>query len=123
MRKSHGVLDQKQCFELWLKYDSIYHVATALAEQGVCNPETGNPFSGSAIWQSAMRYIIQDPDASYQIYVDKGSKLTRKEFNVFLIKHAMTIFRSQRKLEEWVKEHGLQDYEFAWKCKYPHLNG
>jgi len=91
MRK--GYLDGEKCFRYWhIECGTLSRVAKRLVEEGDFNPDTGKPFTNSAIQQAGWRWAIANPEEAYPI-VEKelaltGILLTKEQFYKDLVQLA-----------------------------------
>lgn len=118
------LLDDKETFLLWVELKSLDKVREHYSGRGIINPRTMLPFTNMAVWTSAMRYVLANPEEAKPYYDDEsGINLTQEEWELWLIKKAFQVFNgSKTRTIKWAKHNNLFDehYEiFAEKFNLP----
>jgi hypothetical protein len=118
------LLDDKETFILWVELKSLDKVREHYSSRGIINPRTALPFSNMAIWTSAMRYVLANPEDAKPFYDNEsGIDLSQDEWEKWLIKKAFQVFNgSKSRTIRWAKQNNLFDahYEiFAEKFNLP----
>jgi len=105
------MLNDKNTFMLWYELGTLKRVVTHLTAEGIVNSKTSKPITPYAIWISAMRFVMENPDEAYPMYVKAGSPMTREEWEVWLIKKAMRIYGLQGKSRFflWLRRFGYDE--------------
>jgi hypothetical protein len=65
-RRKEKLLDDEECFDLWLKLGSLQKVANKFENDGRVNEITGKPFTRNGIRFSALRYLIHNSEECRQ---------------------------------------------------------
>lgn len=109
LRKNVQVLDPKLCFDLWVKYGSVYTVSEVLyKEHGIYNTNTGRPVTHMGVWDSAWRYILNNlPEAREKLndsWKNEGKILTDAIWFPMVIDRARRIY-SDGKFRNLLRQH------------------
>lgn len=106
-------LDEKECFDLWLKLGSLQKVSKKLASEGKVNKNTEKPFTYAGIRFAALRHVIYNPDEAredmkkadpYSPYVQTDGAWYR-----FLAHRARDVFipYGKNKIYEWAEDYEI----------------
>ena len=88
-----GYLDGEKCYRYWhAECGTLRRVANRLVAEGVVNPDSGKPYTNSAIQQASWRWAIAHPEEAYPIAEKEaatvGNILTREQFYKDLVQLA-----------------------------------
>jgi hypothetical protein len=109
-------LNDEEIFNLWRQLPSIEKVIDHLTQKGKINPDTGKPFTRMAIWHSAWRYALDNPNETYKYFEDRK---TREEYWNKLVKVALTVYlnTSTTRFLDWIKKHNLERFNNIYADK------
>jgi len=108
-------LDEKECFELWLKLGSLQKVSNRLASEGKINVNTGEPFTYGGVRFAALRYVIYNPDEAKEAMreADPYSPYVQTEgaWYRFLVHRARDVFASygKEKIHKWAEDYEVPE--------------
>ena len=118
--KQEKLLNDKESFFLWLELGSTKNVSLHLEREGRVNPRTGDPFSPMAIWDSAMRWVLDHPYEAKEIYDEHGSTMNQTEWEEWLVQKALHVLGTSRKrFMKWIKNRKFEKYVYIYKDRYP----
>lgn len=111
-------LNEKQCWDIWWKYNTLREAAAALAEEGIVNTHTGKPYTHFGVQIAAWRYAMKNiPEAKEDFrrdYEKRGvpfDEYEEKEFYKKLVRAARNIYRvSPSSFEKWLTDNHLEEY-------------
>jgi len=115
------LLDDKESFLLWVELGSINKVLGHYNERGIINPRTASPFSEMAVWMSAMRYVLANPEEARPFYdTERGAPYSDEEWEDFLIRRVFQVYNySKSRTLKWAKKNNLFDkYYDIWAEKF-----
>lgn len=114
-RRKESLLDNEQCFDLWLKLGSLQKAANALTNQGIINKTTGKPFTRNGIRFAALRYLIHNQEECRERMekYDPNSPylMTDETWYEYLAKRARDSYYNHKPeaLYNWAKKYGIEE--------------
>lgn len=110
-RKHKITSDYSIYFNKWVELGSLIKVQKWCGENGLINPDTGNPPTVATIRNGALRWISNNPKEAYTAYVESGSDLTYEEYMAWLAEYLEPVLTNYGKYPrayiKWVKKHKL----------------
>lgn len=105
-------LDDKECFDLWLKTGSLSKVSKYLERNGKINEDTGKPFTTMGIRFASLRYLVEHPEEAKERFeeVDPHSSYLANDntWNNFLAKKACEVYVSrEERCYRWAEDHDV----------------
>ena len=114
------LLDDKESFFLWLELGSTAKVAAHMQKEGRVNPRSQHSFTPMAIWDSAMRWVLTNPEEAREIYVAHGDTRTQGEWEEWLVLKAMHVVGTSRgRFMKWIYKNDFEKYSYIYGEKYP----
>lgn len=115
--RRENLIDGEEVTQLWVKMGSIKKILNLFTAEGRVNPNTGNPFTTSGLWRSAMLFIVTNPEKGRDYYRQAQYVFTDSDWEKFLLRKAMLIYNNQRStFLRWVIDQPDQ-----WPRKYEHF--
>lgn len=116
------MLDNKECFEYWVEIGTLRKVAMVFEREGRINPLTDRPYTFIAVWMAAYKWVLENPDEAWKIYQEKGSPLSKEQWEKFLTAKAAYIFKERPNyFKEWLLENKFEKYEEMYERYHPKL--
>jgi len=111
------LLDAKECFDLWNKHRTLKRVQQELMRKGIHGMKSDDkPPTEKTISDAAWRYVLENPVPARKEMEDHGIVMEDKEWNETMVRRATFILGTSRgRFEAWVKENGLENYEYIYK--------
>lgn len=108
-KRRKRLLDDKETFFLWVELGSLGKVLKHYESIGIINPKTGNSFSETAIWTSALRYVLANPDEARPYYNADGEvELTDDEWEEWMLTKVFSVYNnSKSRTIKWAKKLGI----------------
>lgn len=122
---TRSVLDEKECFDLWIELGTLEKVRQFLYSRGVVHPLTGKSITPFGIRTAAFRWMLDNLDESYERMNSKYRILSREEFDKWAVYKALTLFQSEYGFRNWLKDQGWYEdkrYLEIYDNRYPKLH-
>ena len=117
VRSRTSNLNPKETFLLWIEFDTLKKTAGQLAHRGIINPVTKRPYTTMAVYYTAMKYVLENPDEAREYYLkyDADYALDDEIWNEWLIGRALSMYKTKVRILSWLRRMGLDG------DKYKHL--
>jgi len=117
---SGGHLNPQDMFELWFKLGTLREAQKYLTERNIINPITNKPYSTNTIRNTALRWIIDNPDVLYERYAELGYNISKEDLEKWLVKCAIKVFGvgGRDKFFDWVEKNGFDKYSNIYARKF-----
>ena len=109
-------MDESECFHLWLELGALSKVSKRLYNEGKYNHDTGKPFTPGGIRNSALRYIIYNPDDAFSkmVAIDPASPYLKDTdtWYRYLAHKAMEVFHNRTNDADifgWAKQYEIPE--------------
>ena len=114
------LLDEELCFKLWVELDSITKVQSHMKLAGMVNPNNGKEFTQMAVWNAAIRWVLEHPDEARKHYKAKGSTLSDLQWEEWLTEKAMFVYggSSKSRFFKWIRKMGYDKYDYVYAKRY-----
>lgn len=118
-RKSRS-LDGKEVMELWVEMGSLGRVWKFYNTRGDVNPDTGQPFTTSALWRSVAVFTVDHSTEAREYYRKAGAVFTDEQWALHVIRRATQVYRNSRTgFLRWVIGQGWpREYESVYRDEF-----
>lgn len=114
--------DGEMAFILLLELGTFIRVAGNLRQNGVLDPKTNEPYKVTSCRYYTWKWLLQNPNRSWEIIQERNIPITRKYWEQFLVVKAYSRFviagKSRKRFYKWLEENGLEAYKGYRKSKY-----
>jgi hypothetical protein len=119
------ILDEKECFDLWVELGTLEKVRQVMYDRGLRHPLTGKSVTPFGIRTAAFRYMLDNLEVAYERMNSSFRILSREEFDKWAVYKALTLFQTEVAFGDWLKNQGWYDdkrYLEVYDNKYPKLH-
>ena len=113
------ILNERECFRLWLELGSLRKVSDHLRSKGTINPKTGRPFTTMGIRNSAYRWVLKNIEEAKPLYYSEGFVGDDEDWDKFIIDTARNIILEPsvtvRPFMKFIRENDFEKYEYFYE--------
>jgi len=106
-------LDSREAFYAWIETGTLDKASLKLYDEGIYNKKYGIPYHSTSIKNAANVFILENVAEARKVYLDQGSKITDKQWEVKLIRYACRTYSRDRFIK-WAKKN-------PFVLKYPDI--
>jgi len=96
-------IDSRLAFYTWIETGTLEKASLKLYDEGVYNKNYGIPYHIASIKNAANKFIVENVAEARQVYLQQGSKMSDKQWEIKIIRFACRAY-SKNRFIEWAKK-------------------